>query len=208
MKRTLSTIVVLLLSGLAFATNPLYVQEQKTTHYLYSKAAIEPGMWCSATAIGKHAVLTASHCEAPTDSLLVDRVYVTVVDRLRDGADHTILLLKGIEFKDVATVVQRDLEIGEEFFLFGNPGRYINLFRKGVLAGSWNDPKEVPPRKVYIVDLNGYQGDSGAALFDSCGVVVGIISLRLSEEGETPMIMMGALPLQFSVEQMLRAKEF
>src|SRR5271157_843586 len=99
---------------------------------------------CSGTAVGKHAFLTASHC----DDLVDDKFYLKelknkgalkVVDRISDKNDHTIYLVKQTFLNWVDINLDDKLEQGEDIFYIGNPGDDFALFRKGYVAGSKTD---------------------------------------------------------------------
>ena len=101
MKRFLPTVILLLTFApvLSCATkhNPIVAQAHKTTHHIEMETILGGGS-CSATSIGPHALLTASHCEAPSDVIAVDDVKQIIVRVIRDGRDHSIYLLDGPAF--------------------------------------------------------------------------------------------------------------
>src|SRR5258708_3268035 len=105
----------------------------KTTHEIHQRTIVE-GDSCSATAIGVNALLTASHCELPTDTIAVDGNLAHVLGIIRDGNDHTIYLLD-ITFVQYASFAKGLPEIGDDIFAFGNPSGFTDLFRRGTVAG-------------------------------------------------------------------------
>ena len=189
----------------------------RTAHRI-QQTTIDGPRVCSATAIGRHAVLTASHCEAPTDDILVDNRPAHIAERpVRDGHDHTILLISGLEFKDIAEVQQNALEVGMEIHIFGNPADFPpNFYRAGRVSGI-----EAPPplamlfgaQPLILLDINAFFGDSGSGLFNADGKVVGVFSVIIAEHANirgTPMIMKqgGAYGMTFEPAQLERAKTF
>lgn len=172
---------------------------------------------CSATAIGPHALLTASHCELPTDMLYLSTQEkpATIVRRIRDSRDHTIYLLKDAAFKTYAQVRVSGLdEVGADVFMIGNPKHWTSIFRKGYIAGEVSDdpPKELgggPVRHIlYSFPID--HGDSGAGVFDTKGRVVGVIStLQFDDDPSQAHVSMGSgVPLAFSKAALTTASEF
>jgi len=155
---------------------------------------------CSATAIGPHALLTASHCEAPTSVITVDDTEFTIMSIVRDGADHTIYTLSGDAFKDYATISTDELAVSDDVFIFGNPGDMEDILRKGYVCAVGS--------ASYLIDLNGFYGDSGSGLFNTKGKIVGVLSaLRQPMQGNVGIKLMIAYKLAFTVEQIKVALE-
>jgi hypothetical protein len=129
------------------------------------------GAYCSATAIGPHALLTASHCEQPTDDLAIegsDKV-ATIVGKIRDGQDHTIYLLSGVTFDSYVNVdTNHKLSQGEHVYMFGNPGEISDAYREGYYAAHHGADN--------LFCLPAWHGDSGAAVFDENGDIVQVIT--------------------------------
>lgn len=177
---------------------------------------------CSATAIGPHALLTASHCEKPTNYILVDGVRYMVSSIVRDDNDHTIYFLQGPEFAAYANVSQASARVGQDIYIIGAPGNFGKLFRRGTVAG-FVGPKADSlealfaaavgggdPKQAVIYDYNGFFGDSGSAVFDENGRIIGIISSLYEEEENSPekerFRVMEGWPLRFSADQLQRAR--
>jgi hypothetical protein len=179
---------------------------------------------CSGTAIGPHALLTATHCSSPSAVVSIDGNDADVLGTMGDGLDHTIILVSAT-FKDYVDVAARvNLDQSEEIFVFGNPGPFKDVYRKGYVAG-FNKPEKpetalqalTAPKqhagndgvKVTFYDLNGFFGDSGSALFNLEGKIVGVTSFIVgaANEGYT-MKYMGSYELRISKEQFKQAREF
>jgi|SRR5579859_981248 len=196
----------------------------KTTHKIRQQTIVE-GASCSATAIGVNALLTASHCELPTDTIVVDGNLAHVLGIIRDGNDHTIYLLD-IAFTDYASFAKALPEIGDDIFAFGNPSGFTDLFRRGTVAGITNadgnfleellgdDGDGVPQAKKYYFDFNGWPGDSGAALFNQAGEILGVISVGKliqpkSDDSPWPVFkIMGGFSFGFTPVQLAQAAAF
>lgn len=214
MKRFLLAICILLLVMVGcWAQGPstaIIKQAHAVTYNITQKAILGSGSKCSATAIGPHALLTASHCEAPTDLLQISGVPAHIIQRVRDEFDHTILLVD-YTFPRFATVSLSDpLERGESVFVFGNPGRFTDIFRHGCVAGFESDDD---PTAQVLFDLNGFHGDSGSAVFDEHGSVVDVISTITGDthnhEVEWDSFkLMGGFRLAFKREDLDRAAAF
>lgn len=143
---------------------------------------------CSATAIGHNRILTASHCLKGAPLQRVGDRTATVTGRMDDGHDHSIITVD-IGF-DVYARRGNGLEQGQAVQWWGNPHGIADVYRQGVVA-------QVTDARVYI-DGNGFMGDSGAALFDRNGRVVGVLSAIAEADGFRLMV---AYPLAFTDEQ-------
>lgn len=135
---------------------------------------------CSATAIGPHALLTATHCELGTDEISIDSTDpVEIKGIARDKADHTIYYVDAT-FKTWATVNTTLPNQGDIVFLFGNPGKYEDYFRQGYIVhiadaqgflAKPDDPSEI------TMDLNIWHGDSGSGVFNEYGELITVVSV-------------------------------
>jgi V8-like Glu-specific endopeptidase len=186
--------------------------------YQIGQITVSGGGRCSATAIGPHALLTASHCEAPTDELYIrgqEGNPFQIVGRIRDEQDHTIFLLKGVTFSDYADVLPADkFEQGEDVFTFGNPGKWQDIYQRGYVAGvlvddslaaalGHGDPDEV------LLDFQAYPGESGAGVFNSEGKLLTVVAADdIQAKPDEAISFASAYRLNFSPEQLLRAKTF
>ena len=222
LKRFLSVILslVLVASTSAFALNPAVLKAHKAAHQIRQDMFLIGGAGCSATAIGPQALLTATHCELPTDVLEIRGVNapVTIVDRIRDGQDHTIYLLRNVHFADYVDVSLSDpLEQGEDVFVWGNPGSWSDQFRKGYITGIVASDDDGPfgistgPTAV-LFDLVGYHGDSGAAVLNADGKIICVIStINMQARKDDPVDsirLMGGYTFLFSAKDLERARAF
>lgn len=177
----------------------------RTTYKLTMKAKFESGS-CSATAIGPHALLTAAHCEYPEMKISVGSQEAIVVCMIHDGNDHVILLLEGITFHNYATFAEGILAQGEHVFLWGNPLGIEDMYREGYVAGF---KKAVFADGTESVDTmltaNIINGDSGAAVFNMRGEIVGVFSYM---SGQGAFLLEGMLPLKFTDDQLKEASNF
>src|SRR5579864_1538915 len=136
MKRVfLSVVAALLLLTPCFGKVDSAIDKAHEASYLIGQETITAAQLCSATAIGPQALLTASHCEAATDDIEIagQKVHgsAVIVERLRDGLDHTILLVKNISFPVWIDVLEQKPELAQDVFTFGNPGDFADIFERG-----------------------------------------------------------------------------
>jgi hypothetical protein len=121
---------------------------------------------CSGVAVGPHTILSAAHCfYDKTGWMLVDDVrsdYVVIAD---DGNDHVLVRISTRQAQ-YASIGPKPKQ-GDVVFTHGNPGGYPNLLIIGRVAGWVADQMEV--------DSNNWHGDSGAAVFDTQGRIVGVV---------------------------------
>jgi hypothetical protein len=199
-----------------FAHDKVVLKAHQTTHVIVESTILHDGK-CSATAVGPHALLTASHCEMPTDTIEIDGEDTDILGLLRDGNDHTIYFVKH-EFKEWATFSKEKPQMGDPVFIVGNPGKAEDFLRKGYVS-----KVEIPEGLVTLVypkapaliilDLNGYFGDSGAAVFDENGDIVSAISTVgvQVDKDRNPSVLMkmtAGFSLGFTSEQIKKVLEF
>lgn len=143
---------------------------------------------CSGTAVGRHTVLTATHCQDGAQLWTVNGQVVSVLNQEDDGKDHTLLQVN-IEFERFAQIGGA-LKQGDEFEYWGNPGGLANQYRRGVVSGEGMG--------AVLLDVSGWKGDSGAGIFKG-GQVVTLIT-GLYERGSFGLMV--AFPLEFTPEQL------
>jgi hypothetical protein len=223
--RALLTLIFALFIGPIGITNGqqstanVYATAHRTTHVIAEATIVERPRSCSATAIAAHAILTASHCELPTSSIEVDGSVMEIQGIIHDGYDHTIYLVSGT-FKNYAEFSSARVLVGDDIFLFGNPGELSDVLRKGYVA-------KAPPENIskfqrirlgpivdqVTFDFNGFFGDSGAAIFNASGEIIGVVSQIESQHNPEPdgvvsqNLMLG-YSLEFTPDQLKQAEAF
>jgi len=165
---------------------------------------------CSATAIGPHAILTASHCEMPTDFVRVGDREAHVDKIIRDKQDHSIYLLGGITFTEFVEVKQNEYEIGQEFHVWGAPSSFDHIYRHGYVAGVIPTSHSGRPAML-VLDFNGFLGDSGAGMLNNEGQLIGIVTGI--DEKKAPTLdsvfkMMGAYEMAFEPGDLHKARNY
>jgi len=162
---------------------------------------------CSATAIGPHALLTATHCESVFPDIKVDG-HPAHVDRIvYDTADHSIYFLSGISFSHWASVSSAPPEQGDEVYIFGNPRRHWDYLRRGYVVSVDNNGDY---GTLSTLDINGFFGDSGAAVFNQHGEIASVISKIMvdGDDSGATMKTMWAFDLCFRKEQYAEAAKY
>jgi hypothetical protein len=148
---------------------------------------------CSATAVGRHTLLSATHCFAGAHSLAVDGVPVQVLALIQDGNDHTLAIVS-TTFTAIAELGHAP-SVADPVHYWGEPGAMHDLYRKGYMSGD----VVLDGHMIELFDVNGFFGDSGAALLDDQGRIVGVVSVLYQN---TPFLkFMGAYPLTFTAKQ-------
>ena len=203
----LVALALLLLTGCADA-RPMYERVEGAT------LRIESGdQNCSATAVGRYTILTARHCfDDKPDVILVNGKQCPVWQVVEDGADHALLTLGHECLQRVrAKVSANALKPGTQIFLWGNPSFLTAQLRIGMVSGYGAFP--APVRRLLVlgglpafanefawVDVESTHGDSGAAVFNYAGEIVGVVSAGC-EPITSPFNLMGMLPLRFTRKQ-------
>lgn len=161
---------------------------------------------CTANAIGPHALLTAQHCDLPGAVLHIDGLPFDfpVVEKEYDGHDHMILIVGGVTFKDRIGYNVQPPSMGEHVHLWGNPRGIRDQYREGLYAGQMElqgDDVLVKDAPVDMFVMSIQPGDSGSAILNDDGQIVGIVTY-----GVFGGMFGGSYRLQFSKDQIKRAR--
>lgn len=139
--------------------------------------------YCTGTAVGPHALLTALHCdEGESDTISLDlsvRKY-HINGHLYDGRDHIIYHLDGPEFKNIVTIKERPAKLGEEVVSYGNGHRdYPSHTYVGrvVVDDNGGDISDIDAAdQVACFSLPVVSGDSGSAVYGKDGSLVALVT--------------------------------
>lgn len=158
--------------------NPIYAHAHASAHFIEFDTILQHSK-CSATAVGPHALLSATHCELGTNEMELDGYTVEIGAKIRDGMDHTIFILPKMDFADYSIINQTLPEQGDDIFYFGGPDKMTDWFRRGYVVSVMkpDGPFSTPDDPTIIAfDSNGYPGDSGAGIFNTQGEVEGVVT--------------------------------
>lgn len=108
MKRALAILAMLMLAGCALPVHMV----RNTTHRLTIHNEV-----CSATAVGHHTLLTASHCMRG-GPVMIDGTAIVITEIMQDGHDHTLIVTPH-KFKHRAFMRPRPLRAGTKIFYYG-----------------------------------------------------------------------------------------
>lgn len=209
----------------ACASNPVVTQAHKTTHKIKMSEVMGGTVGsCSATAIGPHAILTAAHCSSASAVITIDDHDADVMATMGDGLDHMIILERGVTFTYFADVDTARPVIADDVFVFGNPGSFSDMYRKGVVAGF--EKPEAPETALQALlyskpksgnegvqttyyDFNGFFGDSGSAIFNDTGKIVGVTSFIIGDGAQGfELKFMGSYELRLSKDALTQARTY
>ena len=192
--------ILLGVSGCAFVTDSERRETIERAHETTLHLVINGDESCSGTAIGPHALMSATHCFDWPFTLKVYGQPVRVIQAISDGNDHTILIV-GLTFKRWSTLGGWPRQ-ADRVFIFGNPGHETDLYRDGVVYGLSPTSKGL----AMLYGINGFYGDSGSGVFNRDGQLVAVISyLRFMGTGDGTWQAMGSFPLAFTAKQLAEA---
>lgn len=174
------------------ATKAPYSATEKTTHRLELDTA-QGAVICSGTAVNAYVILTAAHCLPEANesiNIKINGRVAKVLKYAKDGNDH-VMIKVDIAFGHAAKFAANPVAKGDVIHFFGNPGGEDQLFRTGHVSGWRPDGKA-------ILDINAWTGDSGAAVFNEDGRIVGVMSAVLGQN----IFKLGSMyPMAFTPEQ-------
>lgn len=196
---------------------PMTTQRRSSHRIEYESKSGSPLGWCTGTAIGPHAILTATHCNSDsekTDIIELDEaVQKFHIERtLTDGADHDIYLVDGPEFKNTVPYVTRPATLGEHVYIYGSGHAVYPPRRLDGVVLRCIDPSEVDAAAgIEQFTIPVIPGDSGSAVFTDDGSIVAVTTYRrvdpwmfgfLSDDSSIDF------SLQFTTEQVVDALTF
>lgn len=198
--RALFAVLVLFVSLLPSACDarPPFERARATVY------RIETGVGqCTGTAVGPHTLLTAEHCGVSLPGrLLVGDTLADVQAITFDGTDH-VLVRVSMTFKRWS-IRGPEPRPGAAVFLIGHPEGLGNTLRRGYYCG-WEErsPANGTDPMADLYDIEGGHGDSGAAIFDNDGRIIGVLSGGYVPTEHFRLIV--AFPLGFTPEQWRQA---
>lgn len=171
--KTLVLSALLFLASAPALAGPLDVA--RGTQVSFSNAAGEHQ--CGGTAVGKHTVLTATHCLTPKVGIVsMDGTPVQIEVVASDGKDHSLVRVNRVLTR--IAKIGAPPQAGDPVFIWGSPHGLGMLLRRGHYSGVLVEPATKISYHTYDVEI--INGDSGSAVFNSEGKVVGMVSQILS----------------------------
>ncbi len=181
--------VLLLTSGCASAAD--YREAHRKTVRLVTNGSV-----CSGAAVGPRVILTATHCIDDGGAMTVNGEPVVWWVTANDGQDH-VLVRVSARFKTWASISAVKPKHGDVVFTWGNPATYPDILRVGRVAG-WHDG-------AMLLDENNWYGDSGGAVFNQYGLVVGTVNAMFPWPNQGWRLTQ-VNPLKFTAEQWKEAQ--
>ena len=165
---------------------------------------------CTGTAIGPHAVMTAAHCNEHDDilSMSIDMSTEThtIISESGDGRDHVIMLLDGTAFKHISSVIQGTPKQDEVVTIYGDGGGEFPPVAKYGRVTNCQDPSDIDYESgIECTTLPVIPGDSGSAVFNSKGEIIGIVTYK---DGSTNPAGEIGFSLNFTQKELNEAAEF
>lgn len=149
---------------------------------------------CSATAIRAHVLLTALHClTGEQGEMTIDGKPALWTLIAKDAKDHALIHVD--QRQSAVAQFGPKPKRGDVVIKYGHPMGLNGLVIYGRVAGYMGDG-------TMLVDSTGYRGDSGAAIFDERGRIVGVVS---AIGGRDAFYLVAAFPLEFTAEDWARA---
>lgn len=164
---------------------PAYASEraahQITFHMLRESDGATATTTCSSTAVGKRTLLTATHCFDMPEGVRITKISlgdkeVTVERHETDGRDHSLVVLSGAEFQHSVRYQPRALASGEDVRFWGWPAGFDRQFRRAYVSGTDQKFLTMAGYRAWLLDGQGYPGDSGSGVYDARGRLVGVVS--------------------------------
>lgn len=184
---------------------------------LDDKGELVPGV-CSGHAVDTHMFITASHCLLTSDTRLValtpfgrEPAQVEILHMVASDTDQ-VFVLTDYTFEDYAPLVRMDPTLpyqGEKVHYWGNPLGLADQYREGYITGHCDLSYCFPglgglmaeDTKVALMSVMGQRGDSGAALLNEHGAIVGIVSL-IQDRLPPPFIPLAVIEFSFTDEDL------
>jgi len=150
-------------------------------HYLNRKGEYNGS--CTSTAIGPHAILTAEHCDPNmvfgSITLDLSTHVFHILGYAQDDRDHTIYLLDGPAFKYYSKAVPGESKVGDKVVYYGFGGdEYPSKALRGriISCGEYDYSDIDASQKELCFNLAVIPGDSGSAIYNAAGEIVGIVT--------------------------------
>jgi hypothetical protein len=195
--RFLFAVILLLQSLVITPTSPTpivpagEVFQHATTHSIEMANMSGEDAGCSATAVGPHTLLTASHCLIPSHEIQIDDATAKVISIDFDDNDH-LLIQVDHSFNAYTPIVIREFVPNEVVHMWGNPGDSKDVYRVGTFQKVHDSFNELL--------MPVLPGDSGSGVFDSNGNLIGVVSVG-NGSGQAGVFTLAFTPIQIAAIQ-------
>lgn len=152
---------------------------------------------CSGTKIAKNLILTAKHCVDDIDDktvFFVDGLLVKIQKIHLAFEDVAIIKTDDLPFSNFYPKLKQPKH-GEKIFIIGNPLDLRGVLRRGYVSTVPNEAND-----KYLINLPVQMGDSGSAVWNEYGDIVGVISGVLSRNS-------GGITFQLTVVEPIDLKD-
>lgn len=159
--------------------------EQKASHMIsYLNEDGRETALCTGTAIGRHLLLTASHCndgarKDVSSAIKLDYSdhHYHILNMIDDDRDHQIYRIDGPAFVNIVPFIIATPMAGDSVHFYGfGEGVYPSSLRSGRVRAN-EDPSDINfQTKFFLYDLLAYHGDSGSAIYNQDNQIVGLVS--------------------------------
>lgn len=183
--------------------------ERKATHMItfYTDSDHRAGL-CTGTAVGPHAILTATHCTEDGYKIISFDLSVKkyhIIGSITDGSDHTIIHVDGPAFTNIVTIKERKAVLGETVTSYGDGAMDFpqhTYYGKVVEQQNGGDTSELDRRDgINAFSLPVIPGDSGSAIYGTDGDIVALVTYSDTNEEENIHQAVG-FELSFTPEQL------
>ncbi len=200
-------LLALLLAFPSFMTNSLEasvspMEKAKLAHVTLSTKSGK--IFCGGFAVDTNVVATATHCVVAA-LMHGEDIYFngkscdtdTIIEM--DYRDH--LLVSTCQSYSHTAKLAPLPKVGEHVFVWGHPDGWPLMYREGAVAGAypqeeaWNETPAGAITTFY--DFNLWHGDSGSAIYNEDGEVVGMVSNTWNSE-EPGFYLVGSYSFNFS----------
>ncbi len=160
---------------------PISIQQKASHMVTFLDNEGEPEGLCTATAIGPHAIMTASHCnEGPKqDSLIrldLSRKVFHILAATTDSRDHVIYLVDAT-FTNVIEYKARKAVVGEHVFIYGDGGAEYPARLLSGTAIEFPDHSDVDANDgIVCFSIQVIGGDSGSAIYGDDGSILALVT--------------------------------
>ena len=158
---------------------------------------------CSGVYVAPHLILTADHCvDMSMEDNKIELKEIWVQNSDEDSAKATIvkmdsrrdLALLKTDLKGIPAKLAKDVRVGEDVYVVGNPLGLKFVFSKGVISVVDLETESFRCNH-FITDAVVLPGNSGGPAYNSSGSLIGIITMSTSVFGA-----FGASGLGFAVQ--------